>query len=510
MLVVVSPELIRGGVLMARTNKAVCPYCGKGMKSEHGIRVGKQIHCPACGSPFTVQANGGDPLTVAESTQQRKINMGRLAIVLLGGILYLLGGATLALYCFSLSAHHAESTPAGPSQSAEREDDNDQPLPPSQPAATAQVRAEEQRKIDNAVARGVWYLKDHMLPAGTWGDTVPDGAAPVSVGFASLPALALLECGVPASDPVIQKAAALVRRQVDQLGDVHQNYQRSLAILFLDRLGKPGDESLIQHLALCLIAAQHPTEGAWSYNGPLLDRRKTSEYLRALRDKGKKLGDWRKTVLNGGDFNPGGWDNSNTQFVILALWVAQRHQISIDTSMALAVKHFRNTQLPSGQDSTRDNLNLDGSWYYNATNNSGRWPSMTCAGLLALAVAHAVTTDDRQKQQKPMDDPAIRRALDMLTREIDRPGEQRPLDLYFLWSLERVGVLYDLAKMGDKDWYTWGSKVLVSRQHNDGSWSDGAYYGSTPVLDTCFALLFLKQANLAKDLTTKLQLLEKK
>ena len=43
-----------------------------------------------------------------------------------------------------------------------------------------------------------------------------------------------------------------------------------------------------------------------------------------------------------------------------------------------------------------------------------------------------------------------------------------------------------------------------------GHWKDGAYYGNTPVLDTCFALLFLKQANLAKDLTTKLQLLAEK
>jgi hypothetical protein len=499
---------------MVRTNKAICPHCSKGLRSEHGIRVGKKIHCPACGSPFTVQANG-EPPAAAESIQQGKINTARLGIVLLGSLVYVLGGAALALYCFSLNVRPSEAGRSGLSQPDERQpdeklDDNDEPPPPSRRMATAPVSVEEQREIDRAVARGVWYLNDHILPTGTWGDAVPDGAAPVSVGFASLPALALLECGVPASDPVVQKAAALVRRQVEQLGDVHQNYQRSLAILFLDRLGTSADESLIQHLALCLIAAQHPTEGGWSYNGPRLDSGKTSEYLRALCYDGKTLDDWRKTVLNGGSFDPGGWDNSNTQFAILALWVAQRHQVPIDKSMPLVEKHFRTTQLPSGPDSAGDNLNLEGSWYYNATNNSGRWPSMTCAGLLGLAVAHAVTTDDRQKRQKPMDDPAIRRALDMLSREIDRPGELRPPDLYFLWSLERVGVLYNLTKMGTKSWYSWGSKVLVSRQHNDGSWSDGAYYGSTPVLDTCFALLFLKQANLAKDLTTKLQLLEKK
>jgi hypothetical protein len=494
---------------MERTNKVVCPHCGQGLKSTTGIRVGKTVPCPACGVLFRVEAGDGQPAAV-QGGPPAGVNMRRLAIVLGGALLSLGGGAALAVYCFSLDARHSPLAPPGPSQTAEREDDNDRPAPPPRPTATVSVNAEEQRKIDAAIAAGAWYLRDHTLPEGTWGDALPDGAAPVSVGFASLPGLTLLECGVPAAEPVVQKAAALVRRQVQMLGDVHQNYQRSLAILFLDRLGDPADEGLIQHLALSLIAAQHPTEGAWSYNGPQLDRGRTLEFLRALRYGDKSLDDWRKTALNGGSFDPGGWDNSNTQFAILALWVAQRHQVPIDKSMALAEKHFRTTQQPSGADSNGDNLNLDGSWYYNATNNSSRWPSMTCSGLLGLAVAHAVTTDEQQKRQKPLDDPAIRRGLDMLAREIDRPDEKRSPDLYFLWSLERVAVLYDLAKIGSKDWYAWGSKALIDRQRTDGSWANGSYYGSTPVLDTCFALLFLKQANLAGDLTTKLQLLQKR
>jgi hypothetical protein len=71
-------------------------------------------------------------------------------------------------------------------------------------------------------------------------------------------------------------------------------------------------------------------------------------------------------------------------------------------------------------------------------------------------------------------------------------------------------VLYDLKKVGDKDWYAWGSAALLKGQQRDGSWKGGAYYGSGPVLDTCFALLFLKQANLATDLTKELLLLQKK
>jgi hypothetical protein len=81
------------------------------------------------------------------------------------------------------------------------------------------------------------------------------------------------------------------------------------------------------------------------------------------------------------------------------------------------------------------------------------------------------------------------------------------MDLYFLWSLERVGVLFNLAKIGGKDWYAWGRRSILPAQDADGSWKAGAYYGNNPLLNTCLALLFLKQANLAKDLSDKLRLL---
>jgi len=73
-------------------------------------------------------------------------------------------------------------------------------------------------------------------------------------------------------------------------------------------------------------------------------------------------------------------------------------------------------------------------------------------------------------------------------------------DLYFLWSLECVAVAYNLPTIAGKDWYGWGSSVIVAAQNDDGSWSD-AFPG---VVDTCFALLFLKRANVAKDLSQAL------
>jgi hypothetical protein len=72
---------------------------------------------------------------------------------------------------------------------------------------------------------------------------------------------------------------------------------------------------------------------------------------------------------------------------------------------------------------------------------------------------------------------------------------------YYFWSVERVAVAYGLSTIGGKDWYAWGAEILVARQALDGSWT--AQGGDTA--DTCFALLFLKRANLAPDLSAMLK-----
>jgi hypothetical protein len=73
---------------------------------------------------------------------------------------------------------------------------------------------------------------------------------------------------------------------------------------------------------------------------------------------------------------------------------------------------------------------------------------------------------------------------------------------YFLWSLERVAVAWGLETIGTKDWYAWGAEVLVANQQRNGGW-EGANGEGGP--DTCFALLFLRRANLAHDLAVLLK-----
>lgn len=509
--------------------KLDCPHCGSGQKSGTPLSVGDKVRCARCGKSFHVPAPDACPavpvakgvaappgsiLAAAPTTPQRgPVDPSRLFVVLGAALLYLAGGAALAVWCFELNGSsgepaHAEPTepvrplapPPSPSEPA--------PLPPVR--LTPGIDPKRQKAVNDAIVKGVWFLKENQRPNGSWNDGTP-------VAYAALGGLTLLECGVFPSDPVVQKCASCVR-QFESIGNDHDNYQRAVAILFLDRLGNYKDEGLIQYLALCLIAGQHPSQGGWTYASPWLDRAMVPQLVKQLADPKVSLAQWRNTALKGEAFPVNTWDNSNTQFAILALWVAQRHRVPIDRSIALAEKHFRGCQLQGSgggplPDPQGNNLDLNGSWPYEGDtgrwSNASPWPSMTCAGLLGLAMGHAATKDANEKKQKPLDDPAVKQGLAMLAREIDRAGERRRPDYYFLWSLERVGVLYNLEKIDGKDWYDWGCSVLLPRQGRNGSWENGGYPGSNTVLDTCFVLLFLQRANLAQDLTNKLQLLEK-
>jgi hypothetical protein len=424
------------------------------------------------------------------------------------------------------------------------------------------LNKEEQARVDHAIDEGAAYLKRSQGKQGGWAGQWETH----TVGYAALPGLTLLECGVPADDPVIRRAAELVRRDAPKLDFT---YEIALSILFLDRLGDNKDRELIRTLAVRLIAGQMRT-GGWSYGCPLLAKKSQEEILTALhkldppeltesaakrreapleaiiagkpstpvaggdakqpkaaptkaKPSAKKEGQtaeqppevpaalkrlpvfrdpdqMMKQLLSKGRSSDTS-DNSNTQFALLALWVAQRHGVIAQRSMRMIVHRFQSCQNP------------DGSWGYGYLFGGGlrERPAMTCVGLLGLAVGLGIAPPARAgNEQKPADLDRIRAGFAALNKSVGKPAgkwRNQPLtDLYFLWSVERVGVLYSLATIGENDWYRWGAEMLIANQQKRGYWTGGGYPGSTSTLDTCLALLFLKRANFVPDLTAKLRL----
>jgi hypothetical protein len=387
------------------------------------------------------------------------------------------------------------------------------------------------------------------------------GTGTHSVGHAALPGLALLECQVEPEDPVVQKAAHFVRTHSPSLAET---YDLGVAILFLDRLGEARDRGLIQRLALRLIAGQNAA-GGWDYQCPVLGTSESQQFLVFLQktrpridlfnpiaggprlanpiqsDKEPRAADpvlaksspatapkskppirreptlrpaplpvhvrdlaviayQRSKAAGKGSLRPSGRDdNSNTHFAILGLWAARRHDVPAELSLEMTDLRFRDSQAG------------DGGWGYVLRSPSKN--SMTCVGLLGLAMGHgsaaeamlAASAKGKALPRAPLEDPSINHGLVAVGQFIDLDGKKghgTKFDLYFLWSLERVAVLYNLKTIGKRDWYAWGSHLILNSQKSDGDWRD--HY--EPAIDTSFALLFLKRSNLIKDLTENLNL----
>jgi hypothetical protein len=391
---------------------------------------------------------------------------------------------------------------------------------------------EEQAKVDKAIDNAISFLKRTQTEKGNW-DLAIRYETPFPVGPTALPALALLEVGVPANDPVIQKAAAWMRPRLSKLDTT---YCLSLALLFFDRLGDPQDKAAIQSMALRLIAGQGDS-GGWTYHCPTLSQ-KNAEALPDLLRRWEEAGDdksrppvpppfnvltvfqapvkvpWLYQIPGTGRRPSQANDNSNTQFAILALCVARRHDVLAGPTLRLAARRFESIQ------------SVDGSWAYDYRDSRDelrvvgdvrRIRAMSTVGLLGLALRDGLGPE----REAPAADPDIQvlRGFAVVSRYIGEPTGQmaRPLpmtDVYYLWSLERLAMLYDLPTVGGKDWYRWGAEILVTNQTGRGCWArwddtptvrGDRYifqdYGTT--LNTAFALLFLKRSHLVKDLTAK-------
>ncbi|HXG08530.1 MAG TPA: HEAT repeat domain-containing protein [Gemmataceae bacterium] len=375
-------------------------------------------------------------------------------------------------------------------------------LAPAAPAADAEA-------IHKAIQRGIVALQRLQQADGTW--PYPE------IGATALAGLTLLECDVPAKDPAVQKAAAAVRRAALRES---RTYSLALSIMFLDRLGEPTDVPFIEIMGVRLLAGQKAA-GGWTYQ--CVDAVEEAD-LRRLEAHVKQRTEQPPVSAKEAPEKPGrelprevqlylayllraavadtSGDNSNTQFAVLGLWVARRYGVPIEQAAVRLEQRFRTSQ------------GADGGWGYGYSERGegdSSTPAMTCAALLGLAVSQGAV-----KGRIPRDlakDPAFRAGLVALGTAIDHPAARRPGNprvptvdngrfYYFLWSLERLAVICGLETIGGKDWYNWGAEILLANQGKDGSWQ--GEYGSYGA-DTCFALLFLKRSNPARDLTAVLK-----
>ena len=101
----------------------------------------------------------------------------------------------------------------------------------------------------------------------------------------------------------------------------------------------------------------------------------------------------------------GAGDLSLTQFAVLGLWVARKHHLPVDRSLLLAEAHVRSCQA------------ADGGWAYSGA-MMGTTDSMTCSGLMELAVGRAVGQSQGGKTEAA--DPQFEKGIQYLAELFDR------------------------------------------------------------------------------------------
>jgi hypothetical protein len=421
--------------------------------------------------------------------------------------------------------------------------------------------ADHEKAVQQAIKNGQAYLKA-VQRGGGFGNQPGVGIVGVGgngQGGSWLTGLALIESGVPVNDPVVAALAKACRQNA--LASIG-TYEVSLMIMFLDRVGAKEDQGLIQYLTLRLMVGQG-SDGTWSYTcGTQLDpvemRALYAELVKevkmatpdspkqpkkeskpredldfdkppakkdkpeAKKDKDEPKPDSKprlhpalekfvKEARAGSAGLPFGisGDHSNTQFATVGLWCGRRHGVDVSESLARLDKHYRDCQAG------------DGGWAYTAA-SGGSSPAMTCAGLMGLAMGFgAKNLDSKDGRRADPDaiagDKNVLDGLKYIGNFLQAAANERlpgaggfaanglSNNLYFMWSLERVGMVYGLTTIGKVDWYDWGSKCLVASQQRDGSWPTDGFHSGSPENATAFALLFLCKANLAEDLTTSLK-----
>jgi hypothetical protein len=314
------------------------------------------------------------------------------------------------------------------------------------PAAAAELDAEMVRQ---AIDRAVGYLKREQHDNGSW-DDIPGFPG----GISALATLALLNAGVPPSDPSVQKALNFLRKQQPS-----KTYSTAL-----------------QTMVFCLAEPKA--------NLPLI--KKNADWLeKTQKNIGRMKGAWAYPEADG--------DNSNSQFALLALYEAERVGIQVN---------MRTWQL--AHDYWRDSQNPDGSWSYKPglPNPTG---SMTSAGIAAMIITSdrlskgdAEVNGDRVNccgQQEANTE--IARGLAWMGRNFSvhsNPGAHGAQGwlLYYLYGIERVGRLTNRRFLGEHDWYREGASLLVSTQDKlSGFWTGTGVVEEQPQVGTSLALLFL-------------------
>lgn len=359
-------------------------------------------------------------------------------------------------------------------------------------AAMAQdPNAVTQRDIDQAIHRGAEFLKTTATSSGGW----------LHANCDELILLTMIHAGVPESNP---KFDEYLRHCLQ--APLEKTYKVACLAMSLEELDAEKYQMKIAQCAAFLLDNQ-ANNGQWSYgkpvdvkNYPYVEKEKRVETgpRPGARDFGmsrehKKPS--KQIIVPQTKHEGEAGDNSNSQYASLGLRACFDANIKLPLeALHLARKWWVESQYPDegeGAKAGKNSVNSGGDttkiqgWSYKKAGDEGQngpTHSMTAGAVGATVIYEYMLGRDFKK------DGVTRAGVNWLGKHF-----QVSENLYYMYAVERAGMLYDTPKFGDHDWYMEGAKSLVHSQKDDGSW--GKHDKPEEVTwDTCFAILFLKKA----------------
>ncbi len=363
----------------------------------------------------------------------------------------------------------------------------------------------DQKRVDQAIERGARFLKQQVTGFGARENT------------SELVVYTLLHAGVPINDPVLAQGLAWVKSlDVERLSFKDKTYRVAVAAMVLEAITPELHQRKLAQFGYFLVSNQCEN-GQWSYGENVV----LPESLVAIETGPPRPGAGKTRPLIPircpRRIGPPEGDFSNTQFALLGLRACALAGFDIPAeTWKLAERILEQGQHP------------DGGWGYKANTKlrmtgpegkgtapggrGGKGPagvlgpdpeesygSMTCSGVCGLVICKYYLHEDRKNDRrilKGLDWLAERFTVESNPRSAKNPKSAlgprgMQWHYYYLYALERTGLLCETERMGTHAWYPEGAELLLDQQYPNGGWeSDQGRY----VEDTCFAILFLRRA----------------
>jgi len=350
----------------------------------------------------------------------------------------------------------------------------------------------DQTRIDGALNKGRDWLRAKLregLPAFEWEN---DGNH-AGQTYSEIVLYSLLHAGVPNTDPDLIKLLTDIRAK--SLAHTYGSAIRAQALEKFDPV------KLFEDIRQCgqFLIDNQGKEGYWGYSKEVQlpplpkvvftpDNSKVASgagagTLKSAPAAARNTAATKKLVLTRRDWGQKN-DNSNTQYAMLGIAACMATGIyAPDDCYQLVDKWLSDAQ------------NDDGGWGYEArgTPMHGReasYGSMTAGGVSTLSICI------RRKGDAPNKDIRIQKGLTWLGKNLSfeqNPGGGDWLLYYWIYSVERAGSFAGTQWFGDRPWYYEGAAYLLDKQGGEGSWGEGS--DGQKILNTCWAMLFLKQAS---------------